>query len=58
MFREAVAAVNARLKGGDKPQDVPCPKCGNDRYVALEVIGTVPTTHAACNCCGFAWVVK
>ena len=56
MFREAVMATNARLKGGEKPQDVPCPKCGNDRYVTLEVIGK-GTNQAACGCCGFFWVV-
>ena len=57
MFREAVLAVNARLKEGEPAHQLPCPKCGNERYIALEVIGKEPTKTAACGCCGFSWVV-
>lgn len=57
MFREAVAATNARLKDGEKPAEVPCPKCGQERGIALEVTGEVPTKFAVCGICAFHWVV-
>lgn len=56
MFREAVAASSSRLKAGEKPSEVECPKCHQPRAIALEVIGK-GTTTAACAICGFGWVV-
>lgn len=55
MFREAVQATNARLKDGEQPHEVPCPKCKNERGIALEPVGGSKT--AACAICGFHWVV-
>ena len=50
-----VAQANERLRGGDTPADVPCPKCHNPRYVATETLGSYPM--ATCACCGFSWFV-
>lgn len=56
MFREAVAAVNERLKAGERTNEVPCPKCKQPRCIALEHTG--PSKFAACDCCGFRWLVQ
>lgn len=56
MFREAVAASNARLKAGEQAQEVPCPKCHQSRGIALTVIGE-RTTTAYCSICSFAWLI-
>ena len=55
MFREAVAAASDRLKTGEKPDDVPCPKCGNERGVKLEPVGASKT--AVCGICAFHWII-
>lgn len=55
MFREAVAASSARLKAGEKPSDVECPKCQQPRGVALEALGQ--STHAVCGICAFHWIL-
>lgn len=54
-LREQVVAANTRLKAGETPADVPCPKCHNPRYVATETLGSYPM--ATCACCGFSWFV-
>ena len=54
-LREVVARANERLKAGEAPADVPCPKCQNHRYVSTETVGKYPM--AACACCGFHWFV-
>ena len=50
-----VQEASKRLKAGDKPADVPCPKCQQERYVATETVGGAP--YAACSCCGFQWFI-
>lgn len=53
-FRLQVAAASARLSSGEKPAEVPCPKCGQDRYLTIELLGKLPM--AVCSCCGFHWM--
>ena len=53
-FREHVAAASERLKRGDKPEEVPCPKCQQPRYLSVE---GEKYPIAACSCCGFTWMV-
>ena len=50
-----VQEASRRLKAGDTPSDVPCPKCNNQRYVETEMLGAYPM--ATCACCGFHWIV-
>lgn len=58
MFREAVAASSQRIKAGEKPDTVECPKCHQPRGIALTAIGDAPPmTTAYCAICSFSWVV-
>jgi hypothetical protein len=53
-LREVVADASARLKAGEQPGDVPCPKCGEYRYLSVE---GEKYPLAACSCCGFTWML-
>lgn len=54
-FRQGVASTSDRLKAGEHPTDVPCPKCHQERYLSLATLG--PYVMAACDCCGFSWML-
>lgn len=54
-FRLDVAHASERLKNGEPPQDVPCPKCRNSRYIEMDTLGKL--ARAACSCCGFHWIL-
>lgn len=52
-LQASVAKWNERHKANDPPEE--CPRCHQPRCVSIEMTGNLTT--AACNCCGFWWVI-